>query len=74
MPRVVNSDEGSLPLSTIHSSLLVHQDEVIDLDEAPIAKELGGVPELADLASILDLYAPAPAVSTDQEGQAHVTN
>lgn len=76
MPRVVDSDEGPLPLGHIFHSLLVQQNEVVDLDEVPIAKGLGEVPQLADLASILDLHAPAPAlVSTDtQEGNAHVTN
>lgn len=77
MPRIVNDadDIAELPAMTSTTSLLLPK-EVVDQFEVPIAIEMGEVPDLADLASILDPYAPAPtpAPPTDQEGHSNVTN
>lgn len=76
MPRVVvDEDGGPSQLGHIDPSLLP-DGKVVDQFEAPIATEIGEVPDLVDLASILDPYAPAPTLvpPNDQEGHHNGTN
>ena len=67
MPRIVVDEDGG-PSSLGHiDPVLLPYGEVVSQDEAPIAAGLGDIPDLPDLALILDVYAPAPAPTTDQE-------
>lgn len=65
MPHIVddesmNGEAQGLQVPHVVPSLLPTQREVVARDAEPILSQLGGVPSLEDLGSILDPYAPPP--------------